>query len=104
LVAAVASLKDPDQVKRSVAMNAAGKQYLYGEFERMGLDYQPTQSNFVFVNVQMDSKECFDRLMRRGVTVRTGDIFGFDNWIRVTIGTREQNERFIAALEQARSD
>lgn len=98
-VAALASLDDPDQVRRSVEMNRAGKEYLYRHFERMGLEYVPTEANFIFVNVGMDSRECFDGLMRRGVTVRTGDIFGFDTWVRVTIGRETDNRRFIEALE-----
>lgn len=97
-IAAVASLQDPDQVRRSVANNEAGKQYLYARFEEMGLDYVPTFANFIFVDVGMDSVECFDRLMRRGVTVRTGEIFGFPSYIRVTIGAPEDNEVFAEAL------
>jgi histidinol-phosphate aminotransferase len=96
--AALASLQDPDQVPRSVANNTAGKEYLYAQFDDMGLQYVPTQSNFVMVDTGMDSVECFDALMRHGVTVRTGEIFGLDSWIRVTIGLPEENERFIAAL------
>jgi histidinol-phosphate aminotransferase len=96
--AALASLEDPEQVKRSLANNNAGKDFLYAQFEEMGLEYVPTQSNFIMVNVGIDSVECFDALMRHGVTVRTGDIFGLDTWIRVTIGLPEENERFIEAL------
>ncbi len=96
--AAVASLQDPDQVPRSVANNRAGREYLYAQFEEMDLEFVPTQSNFVMVNVGIDSVECFDALMRHGVTVRTGDIFGLETWIRVTIGLPEENERFIEAL------
>ena len=99
-IAAIASLKDPDQVRRSVENNEAGKEYLYRRFEEMGLDYVPTFSNFIFVDVGMDSVECFDQLMRRGVTVRTGEIFGFPNHIRVTIGTPEDNEIFADALAE----
>jgi histidinol-phosphate aminotransferase len=99
-VAALASLDDPDQVTRTLANNWVGRDYLYQQFEALGLDYVPTQANFVFVDVGMDSQECFDELMQRGVTVRTGDIFGLPSFIRVTIGTAEQNEKFIAALKQ----
>jgi len=101
-VAAVAALGDREHVRRSVAVNAEGKRYLYGELERMGLRYQPTEANFIFLDTGMDSRACFDGLMRRGVTVRTGDIFGpeFTTWIRVTIGTPEQNRAFIRALEE----
>ncbi len=96
--AALASLDDPEQVERSVVNNRTGKEYLYEQFDDMGLEYVPTQSNFVMVNVEMDSAECFDALMHHGVTVRTGDIFDLPTWIRVTIGLPEENKRFIAAL------
>jgi histidinol-phosphate aminotransferase len=100
-VAALAALGDREHVTRCIAVNSEGKRYLYGEFERMGIRYQPTESNFIFLDTGMNSRACFDGLMRRGVTVRTGDIFGpqFATWIRVTIGTLEQNRIFIAALE-----
>jgi len=96
-VAALASLED-DQVQRSFQLVQDGKQYLYEQFEQMGLSYVPTQANFIFVDVGIDSRKCFDELMRRGVTVRTGDIFGTPTHIRVTIGTMEQNRKFIEAL------
>ncbi len=98
--AALASLDDPDQVTRSVENNRIGREYLYEQFEALGLEHVATQANFIFVDVGMDSQECFDELMRRGVTVRTGDIFGLPSFIRVTIGTPEQNERFITALTE----
>jgi len=97
---ALASLDDEDQVKRAAEANREGKKYLYAEFERMGLRYVPTQANFIFVDAGKDSRAVFSQLLRRGVIVRTGDIFGFPTFVRVTIGTPEQNERFIRALEE----
>jgi histidinol-phosphate aminotransferase len=97
-VAALASLGDPDQVARSQKLARDGKSYLYAQFDALGLEYVPTQANFMLVNVGIESRECFNKLMCQGVTVRTGDIFGLPTWIRVTIGTRAENERFIAAL------
>ncbi|MFQ6133516.1 MAG: aminotransferase class I/II-fold pyridoxal phosphate-dependent enzyme, partial [Armatimonadota bacterium] len=97
-VAALASLDDPDQVTRGVQVNEEGKRYLYGQFEAMGLEYVPTQANFIFVNIGMDSVAAFDQLAKAGYTVRTGDIWGLDTWIRLTIGTREDNEGFVEAL------
>ncbi len=99
-VAALAALHDREHVERCVAVNREGREFLYAQIGQMGLDYVPTQANFVFVDVGMDSVECFDALMRRGVTVRTGDIFGLPTFIRVTIGTREQNETFVTALRE----
>ena len=98
--AALASLQDPEQVVRSRRLVQEGKQYLYTQFEEMGLAYVPTQANFILVDVGIDSRKCFDALMCRGVTVRTGDIFGLPTYIRVTIGTAEQNRQFINALRE----
>lgn len=101
-IAAVAALSDREHVERSVKVNSDGKRYLYSQFERLGLTYTPTEANFMLVDTGIDSRECFDQLMRRGVTVRTGDIFGpkFATSIRVSIGTQPQNEIFIKALEE----
>jgi len=99
--AALASLQDADQVTRSVQTNARGKEYLYAQFRRLGLDYVPTQANFILVSVGRDCREVFSGLLRRGVIVRTCDIFEYPQHIRVTIGTMEQNRRFVEALELA---
>lgn len=98
---AIASLDDDEQVERTRRMNGEGKRYLYAEFEKMGLPYAPTESNFIFVDTQRDSLEVFQALLHLGVIVRTGgDVFGMPTFIRVTIGTREMNERFVAALRK----
>jgi len=96
--AAVASLRDDSQLARTREMNAAGKKYLYAEFEALGLAYVPTQANFVFVDVGRDAQEVFQALLRRGVIARAG--LGLPTHLRVTIGRREDNERFIAALKE----
>ena len=98
--AAIASLNDPNQVTRSRVVNEAGKQYLYAELERMGLPYVPTETNFLLLDTKQPCREVFGKLLREGVIVRTGDIFGYPTMIRVTIGTAEENARFIASLER----
>lgn len=97
-VAAIASLQDPEQLARSRQMVFDGKAYLYEQFRQMGLEYIPTQANFILVDTGVDSRAVFGGLMRRGVTIRTGDIFGLPTWIRVTVGTAEQNRVFADSL------
>ncbi len=99
--AARASLRDHAQVERSVKVVREGKAYLYRQFERLGLAYVPTHANFILVDVASDCRQVFEGLLRQGVIVRTGDIFGLPTHIRVTIGLPEQNQRFIVALEKA---
>ncbi|QGP92400.1 Histidinol-phosphate aminotransferase [Neomoorella glycerini] len=98
--AAIAALKDEAHLKKSREVNTEGKQYLYEQFTALGLQYVPTEANFIFVDIQRDSRAVFQELLKRGVIVRTGDIFGYDTYLRVTIGTRRQNERFIQDLRE----
>jgi histidinol-phosphate aminotransferase len=102
--AALASLDDPEQVPRSRAANSAGRHYLCGEFKRLGLSWVPTQANFILVNVGRPCRPVFEARLRRGVIIRTGDIFGLPTFLRVTIGREDDNRRFIAALEAVLSE
>jgi histidinol-phosphate aminotransferase len=99
-VAARAALDDLEHIEAVKVVNRKGKEYLAAEFKRMGLSYVPTEANFLFVEVGVDSKELFQMMLRKGVIVRTGDIFGYPKYIRVTIDTEDHNIRFIKALEE----
>jgi histidinol-phosphate aminotransferase len=96
--AACASLRDPDQVERSRRMNREGKAMLTAAFDSMGLPYAPTEANFILVDVKRECRAVYEGLLRRGVIVRTGDIFGLPTHLRVTIGTAAENERFLREL------
>ena len=96
--AAQAALSDIEHLQRSRQINEKGKAYLYNEFKRLGLPFMPTHANFVWVQVRADSQQVFAKMLRRGVIVRTGDIFGAPDFLRITIGTREQNKRLIDTL------
>jgi len=99
--AALASLQDGDQVERTRALNEEAKDYFYREFERLGLEYTPSYANFVWVDLGRECRPVFTELLKRGLIVRTGDAFGEPTHIRVTTGTPHQNQRFVAALEEA---
>lgn len=94
-----AVLADDDFLPQVIENNEQGKEYLYGEFERLGLDYVSTHSNFILVKVDVDSMELFEGMLERGVIIRPGDPLGYPEHIRVTIGLPEENEKFISALE-----
>ncbi|NSW83402.1 MAG: histidinol-phosphate transaminase [Syntrophothermus sp.] len=98
--AAVAALEDEEHLTRSREINRQGKEYLYRELQAMGLRYVPTQANFIFLDTGQDCRQVFQQLLRQGVIVRTGDIFGYPTYIRVTVGTDEQNLRFISSLKR----
>ncbi|HEX8550304.1 MAG TPA: histidinol-phosphate transaminase [Abditibacteriaceae bacterium] len=99
--AAIASLHDDEQVAKAYACNSAGLEQFYAAFDELGLKYVPSEANFVLFNVGRNAKTVADSLMRRGVIVRVG--FGLPDMIRVTVGTRAMNERFISSLREVLS-
>ena len=65
----------------------------------MGLGYVPTSANFILFDVEQGSTEIYDELLKMGVIVRPMAAWGYNTKLRVTIGTREQNERLVEALK-----
>jgi len=98
--AAIASLADKDHVIKSVEMNDAGKSFLQESFTEMKLIYLPTMGNFISVNVKQDGLALYEKLLRQGVIVRPVANYGMPEYLRITIGSQQQNERFIESLKQ----
>ena len=98
--AGIAALEDEEFLRSTIENNEKGKKYLYKEFEKLGLDYVPTHSNFILVNVGVDSMELFEKMLKKGVIIRPGKPLGYPEHIRVTIGLPEENERFISVLQE----
>ena len=99
-VAGLAALEDDEFMARTAAMNAAGRAQLYREFDRLGLAYAPSHTNFILVHVGPDAKAIFQGLLARGVIVRPCTGYDLPEHLRVSIGTEAQNARFIAALAE----
>jgi len=99
-VAAVAALNDEDHAIKSIQLVYEGKRYLYKELDRLGLSYIPSQANFILIDFEKDSEEIFQALLREGVIIRPGKIWGYPTFARVTIGRMDDNRRFIRALKK----
>jgi histidinol-phosphate aminotransferase len=97
--AGLAAIQDRAFLRKTLKHVTQERKFLYGAFEKMGLKHLKSASNFVIVDVGRDCKEVFTALLKRGVIVRDMKAWGFDTFIRVTIGTRKENERFIKALK-----
>jgi len=98
-VAGLAALEDDEFMARTVAVNAAGREYLYREFNRLALTYAPSHTNFILVKVGAHAREVFQKLLEKGVIVRPCTGYDLPDSLRITIGTQAQNERLIDALE-----
>jgi len=104
--AATASLGEAEEIKKRHELNLENKRYLYRRLEDLALDYVETQTNFVLINLKQDSTVVFEKLLKKGVIVRTGEVFGeqYRDFIRVSIGTKEEIDLFLEALKKVMED
>jgi len=94
---ALAGLLDEDHQQATRDLTNAGREYLQRSFAALGLKFVPSFANFVFVKVG-NGKAVFEALLKRGVIIRDMNSYGLPEWVRVSIGTMEQNTRFIHEL------
>ena len=101
-VAATEALRHSDDVVRRVEWNAIERLWMEEELAELGLIVADSQANFCWVSLgDHDERAVVDALSRAGVAVRPGMGLGGAGYLRVTYGTRAENERFIEALRGA---
>ena len=105
LLAAQAALADQEYLGRCRQANSEGRLYLTSEVSKLGLRVLPSQSNHILIVGLEDTAPIDDGLQSRGVIVRPTDAsFGLAGCIRVTVGTRGENETFVGALTEVLSE
>jgi histidinol-phosphate aminotransferase len=96
---ALAGLLDDEHQIKTRDLTIDGREWMQQQFARLGLEFVPSHANFILVKVGQ-GKECFLALMKKGVIIRDMTSYGLPEYVRVSIGTREQNERFLAELQE----
>jgi histidinol-phosphate aminotransferase len=96
---AVAGIADEDHMRKTRELTNEGRDYFQSEFAAMGLEFVPSYANFVLVRVG-DGDGVFKALLKTGVIVRAMRSYKLPEWIRVSVGTMDQNRRFIAELRK----
>jgi histidinol-phosphate aminotransferase len=99
-VAAIAALKDNNWVLESKRVNSEGMAQIIEGSKVLGLSTVPSKANFILVDTKRPAKAMFDAILKRGVIVRAFPK-AMPTMLRVTIGTKVQNERFLADLKSA---
>jgi histidinol-phosphate aminotransferase len=94
---AAAGIRDDEHMRRTRELTHEGRNYLQTEFAAMGLTFVPSYANFVLVRVG-NGDAVFQALLKQGIIVRAMRSYKLPEWIRVSVGTMEQNRRFIEAL------
>ncbi|PYC27613.1 histidinol-phosphate transaminase [Aquipseudomonas alcaligenes] len=100
LAAACAALDDADYLAASRRTNDAGMAQLEEGFRRLGLSWIPSKGNFIAVDFARDAAPINQALLQAGVIVRPVAGYGMPTFLRVSIGTEQENARFLEALEQ----
>ncbi|MCD6353272.1 MAG: histidinol-phosphate transaminase [Proteobacteria bacterium] len=98
--AACAALDDDQHLKKTLRIVAEGLNYLYQNLDQLKLEYIPTQANYLMVKVGDNCDKVYELMLREGVIVRPLSSFGFSEYIRVSVGNQQENERFIASLKK----
>lgn len=98
-VAAINALEDTEHTAATRRNNAEGLRYLYGEMDRLGFEYVPTEANFFLIKVG-DGRFVYDELLKKGVIVRPMASYGLGEYIRVSVGLPDENRRFAAAFAE----
>lgn len=96
----IIALEDQQFIADCVEKNEKGKKQFVAFCEKHDLKYYPSDTNFLLFEVKADSDIVFQELMKRGFIIRSGKALGEPGFIRVTIGTEEQNAAFLQHLEE----
>ncbi|MDH3972995.1 MAG: histidinol-phosphate transaminase [Deltaproteobacteria bacterium] len=98
LAAAQAAVDDEEHLKRSLQVNGEGMAYLTSMLHNMGVSYVESYANFLLIDTGKDSDVFCERLLKKGVIVRSMSGYGLESHIRVTVGLMEENKKFITGF------
>ena len=98
-VGALAALEDDEHLRETKRAIDQGRAYLHEQFSEMKISYVPGTANFVMVNVG-DGHAVFEKLLRQGIIVRPLKEYNLPEWVRISVGTMEENKKLVAALKE----
>jgi histidinol-phosphate aminotransferase len=99
-VAAAAALDDKVFVSETLKVVREGLSYLFSRLSYLGIEYQPTQTNFFLIKSPLGGKRTYELMLREGVIIRSMESFGLKDYIRINVGLPYENERFIETFKK----
>jgi len=99
-VAALAAMEDEAFIERTLENNRKGKEYLTESFKKLGLPFMGVHANFITVKIGPKAEQIINELFMKGIIVRKMASYDLPEWIRVSVGTEEENRKFIQALTE----
>ncbi len=103
-IGALAALDDQPFLQETQRVVRDGLTFLFTELGKMEIRTLPTQTNFFLIEVGHDARKVYEAMLRRGVIVRAMNAYGLDNYIRISVGRPEENQRFLNALKEVMNE
>ncbi len=100
MTAAEIAIDDQDFIQKTIQLTTAGIKQIEAGLKNLHIHYLPTTTNFITMQCPMDGNIMFQKLQAHGIIVRPLHVYGMNDYIRVTVGTPEQNTRFLQALQE----
>lgn len=101
---ALAALDDLEHYQRTLTGTAEGRVWLSAEVAKLGCTPYPSFTNFFLIDVKGDATKLYDAMLYKGVIVRSMKAYGYPDFIRITVGTDTENQRFVGALADCMRD
>ena len=100
VAAGIAALSDKEFLAQTKKVNSDGLKQLAQGIQSLNLEYIPSVANFITIDLRRSGLEVFNLLLAKGIIVRPLVPYGLPNHIRVTVGTQEQNAKFLHELKE----
>jgi len=99
---ALAALEDKEHIRATYELVCKGRSYLQAQLDVLGLKYIPSQANFILVHTgrSRGGEAVFRAMLQRGIIIRAMRSYMLPEWIRISVGTPEQNRRLISELKK----
>jgi histidinol-phosphate aminotransferase len=102
LTAAKAALADGGHLNKVLDNNRQGKAFLYDSLQALGLEPVPSEANFILVKIGPQAEAVTKRLFEKRIVIRWLGGYGLADYVRVTVGTMDENKRFVEALKRTK--
>ncbi len=99
-MAAIAALSDNQHLQKTLDINSQGKAQLTSAMDKLKIDYLPVNGNFITINVDTEGNKIFKDLLTEGIIVRPLANYAMDSFLRISIGTAEENDMLIHGLQK----